>query len=93
MLIGLPTAGAGARAMVLERERQTFESNLKDLLRDRGKYVVIHQDDIIGTFDTYEDALKVGYMTAGLEPFLVKQILEKEPVVFLPPGARIPCPS
>jgi hypothetical protein len=79
--------------MVLERERKTFESNLKSLLRDKGKYVVIHHERIIGTFDTYPDALKVGYMTAGLEPFLVKQILEKEPVVFLPPGAKIPCPS
>lgn len=79
--------------MVLEQERNTFESNRKELLRDKGKYVLIHGDNVIGTFDTYEDALKTGYMQVGLEPFLVKQILEKEPVVFLPPGARIPCPS
>jgi hypothetical protein len=79
--------------MVLETERKTFESNLKTLLQDEGKFVVIHGEKIIGTFDTFDDALKVGYMTAGLQPFLVKQILRKEPVVFLPPGAKIPCPS
>jgi hypothetical protein len=39
-----------------------------------GRFVLIHDDQIVGTWDTYKDALTAGYQQFGLKPFLVKQI-------------------
>jgi hypothetical protein len=59
----------------LGKELELFESQKADLLRTaKGKYVLIHEDEIIGTFSKKEDALKKGYETYGNEPFLVKLI-------------------
>jgi hypothetical protein len=45
-----------------------------------GRYVLIHGDQVVDTFTSYDDALKEGYKQFGLKPFLVKQILTIEPV-------------
>ncbi len=60
--------------MALEKELATYRAKLPDLLQDEGKFVVIHGDTIEGTYDTYLDALKVGYSTCGLSPFMVKEV-------------------
>jgi hypothetical protein len=57
-----------------EKERLVAES--------AGKYVLIHGKGVIGTWDSYEDALKEGYKQFGLKPFLVKQIEAIEQVHF-----------
>jgi hypothetical protein len=49
-----------------EKERLVGES--------AGKYVLIHAQNVVGTWDSYEDALKEGYRQFGLEPFLIKHI-------------------
>jgi hypothetical protein len=60
--------------MALERELATYEAKLEELLAQEGKYVVIHGETVVGTWDTYEAALAAAYERCGLEPFLVKQI-------------------
>lgn len=60
--------------MALEVELETYENNLQGLLPDVGKQVVIRKKEILGIFDTYNDALKAGYDKCELEPFLVKKI-------------------
>jgi len=60
--------------MPLEKEQETFERELSRLLASAGKFVLIHGDDVTGIYDTYPDALKVGYERYGLTPFFVKQI-------------------
>lgn len=66
----------------LDREIKTYESNLPKLLAKQGKYVLIHGDDVVGTFDSYEDALNSGYERFALVPFLVKQIAPAERIAF-----------
>jgi hypothetical protein len=58
----------------LQKELATYRENLKSLLDNEGKFVLIHDSQIAGIFDTYADALKEGYQQFRLEPFLVKQI-------------------
>jgi hypothetical protein len=60
--------------MALEHELKTYESNVALWTDHAGKFVLIHEDEIVDFFAAYEDALKAGYQKFGLEPFLVKQI-------------------
>lgn len=60
--------------MALEKEQQTYDRELPRLLASSGKFVLIHEDVVAGTYDTYLDALKIGYDKYGLVPFMVKQI-------------------
>ena len=70
--------------MALEKELETYKRRLSELLGDEGKYVLIHGDDIIDVYGTYEDAIKEGYSRFKLSPFLVKQIQSIEQVQFIP---------
>ena len=68
----------------LKKELETYDKRRPELIGDsEGKFVLIHGEDVVGTWDTYEDALKAGYQQFGLAPFLVKQISGVEAVQFL----------
>ena len=60
--------------MALEKELATYKAKLPELKPQAGKFVLIHGDDVIDTYSSYDDALKVGYEKFGLAPFLVKLI-------------------
>jgi hypothetical protein len=77
--------------MALEKELATYERKLPELLPEEGKFVLIHGDDVAGTWDTYEDALKSGYEKFRLEPFLIKRIQWAETVHNFSRDMRI-CP-
>ena len=63
-------------------ELKTYETNKRELLAESsGKFVVIHENEIAGVWDTYEDALRAGYERFKLVPFLVKRITPIEPVL------------
>jgi hypothetical protein len=66
--------------MALEKELATYQAKLPELKQHEGKFVLIHGDQVVDTFSSYDDALKEGYKQFSLEPFLVKQILAIEPV-------------
>lgn len=66
----------------LERELETYQRELPNLLANEGKYVVIHDEEVLGFYGTYEDALQAGYEKYGLKPFLVKQIQAVERALF-----------
>jgi hypothetical protein len=59
---------------MFEQELAAYTAKLPEWEREAGKFAVIKGDRIEGVFDTYFDALKVGYDRFKLEPFLVKQI-------------------
>ena len=69
--------------MALEKELQTYKSKLPELKGSEGKFVLIHGDDLIDTFSSYEDAIKAGYARFSVQPFLVKQIQAIEQVQFV----------
>jgi hypothetical protein len=68
--------------MALEKEQAVYAKELQTLLLSEGKFVLIHGNEVAGIFDSYTDALKIGYEKFGLEPFLVKQIQAVERVQF-----------
>ena len=66
----------------LEREIKTSNEQLADLLQHEGKFVLIHDSEVAGVYDTYSDALKAGYEKFGLKPFLVKKIQAVEQIQY-----------
>jgi hypothetical protein len=62
-------------AGLLSREVAVYDDNRERLLAEAaGRWVVIAEGKVQGLWDTYEDALKHGYDTVGLAPFLVKKV-------------------
>ena len=66
--------------MALEKEMATYHAKLPELKEHEGKYVLIHDDQIVDFFAAYEDAIKAGYQQFQLGPFLVKQVSAIETV-------------
>jgi hypothetical protein len=79
--------------MALETELATYKNKLSELIagNNEGKFVLIHGDDVIDVYGTYEDAIKEGYAKFQLDPFLVKQIQALESIQFI--SRLIPCHS
>jgi hypothetical protein len=78
--------------MALEKELETYKSKLPELLANEGegKFALIHADQLVDVFGTYEDAIKDGYARFKLEPFLVKQIESIENIHFV--SRLLTCP-
>lgn len=63
--------------MALEREREYYESHKEDLLKHhKGQFAVIHEDQLLGTYTTFEEALTAGVDAYGTQPFLVQELTE-----------------
>jgi hypothetical protein len=69
--------------MALEKELATYQNKLPELKDHEGKFILIHGEDVIDFFSTYEDAIKAGYQQFKLEPFLVKQVHATEPIFYI----------
>lgn len=69
--------------MALETELATYKAKLNEWREHEGKFVLIHGTDVVEFFESYQDAIKVGYDKFKLEPFLVKQIHTVEVVQFV----------
>ena len=67
--------------MALEREIETYNRKLPELLADEGRYVVIHDEEIAGIRDDLAAALDLGYDRFGKEAFLARQISKTEKVL------------
>jgi hypothetical protein len=86
----LPTPGEEDRSpqdalAALAEEIATYCNSLPTLLREQpGQFVLIKGTEIVGTFPDRSAALRAGYRRFGIVPFLVRQIAEPEPVVYLP---------
>jgi len=64
--------------MALEREREYYESLKEDLLRHHeGQFAVIHADQLLGTYTTFDEALAAGVRAYGTQPFLIQEVAEK----------------
>lgn len=76
----------------LKREIATYNSRLSELVGSSlGKYVLIKGDSVEGVFDTYADALKIGYERFKLEPFMVKQVAPAERIQFFTRELDLSC--
>ena len=79
--------------MALEKEIETYKRELRNLLANAGKFVLIHEDNVSGTWGTYQDALQEGYRLFGVQPFLVKQIQPFDPVHHMTRDIKLVCRS
>ncbi|MCI0485916.1 MAG: DUF5678 domain-containing protein [Blastocatellia bacterium] len=62
---------------MLEKERQVFSDKHAELISQHpGQFIVIKDEEIIGAFNTIDDALAEGARRFGLQPFLVRQVTE-----------------
>jgi hypothetical protein len=70
---------------VLQEELETYRKHKPHLLQTAArKYVLIHKDQVVGTFDTEEDAVNQGYRKLGNVAFLVQRVEAIEKPWFLP---------
>jgi len=70
---------------MLEEELEYYERNLSDWLNHYpGKFVAVVGQDVLGFFDTIDDALQAGARQVGLGSFLVRRIQEVEENVSIP---------
>jgi hypothetical protein len=75
----------------LQKEIETYNAKLPELLPSLGKFVLIKDSAVEGIYDTYADALKIGYERFKLTPFLVKQIAPAEQVQFFTRELDLAC--
>ena len=62
---------------VLDSELKTYEQQRDHLLaKAEGKFVLIHDDQVVGVYESEMDAISQGYKQFGNVPFLVKEILK-----------------
>lgn len=67
--------------MPLEKELAFFAKLKMDLLKNHeGKFVLIRGEDLVGTYDSAENAYAEGVRRFGREPFLVKRVTAQEEV-------------
>jgi hypothetical protein len=70
---------------MLEQERQYFSEHLDEWLGSNpGKFVAINGQDVIGFFDTIDEALAEGSRRLGLQPFLVRRVQREREEVNIP---------
>lgn len=68
---------------VLRTELDFFEKHRKEWFEHHsGKLALIKGNTLHDFYDTYETALKVGYDTWGLVPFLIKEVRLEDPILF-----------
>jgi len=70
---------------MLDTERNFFDKHRDDLLRQYpGKFVVIKDEQLLGSYDTIQDALGAGARELGMVSFLVKRTDEPPQDVSIP---------
>jgi hypothetical protein len=71
--------------IALEQERVFFKNRQADWEKlYPGKFVLVQGQELIGVFDTAENAVSEGIRRFGLNPFLVRNVLEKEEELRIP---------
>ena len=61
-------------------EQKFFEKKKSELLKQAtNKFVLIKKEEILGVYDSAEDAYKDGLDKIGNKPMYIKQVTKKEP--------------
>lgn len=70
---------------MLDQERQYYLAHEADWSKTRsGKFVVVRGEEVVGFFDSLDEALRAGATRFGLAPFLVRRVGEGEQTVTVP---------
>jgi hypothetical protein len=61
--------------MALEKEIALYDSNLEEYTKYYlGKFIVIHDNEFIGAFDTFPNAAAEAVRRFGRGPYLIRQV-------------------
>lgn len=70
---------------LLEKEISFFEKNKQDYLsKYKDQFVLIKGEQFLGSYTTETEAYTAGVEKFGNEPFLIKQVIEKEEGISFP---------
>jgi hypothetical protein len=70
---------------MLENEMLYFNEHLSEWIVNRSdKFVLIKENDLIGFYNTFDEALAEGARRFGLVSFLVRQVTEKQNEINIP---------
>jgi hypothetical protein len=75
-----PSMLPGGAKATLAAELVTYRERLDELLRHEGQYVVIKGREIAGFCRNRRSAVEAAVAAYGPGPFLVKKVVEKEPI-------------
>ena len=74
----------------LKKELEWFDKHRAELLKEhRGKWAVVHNQDLFGVFDSFSEAASKGVEGTGSEKLLVMQVLEKDEPIDLSVNLRL----
>jgi hypothetical protein len=66
---------------MLEQERTLYDASIAVWAAQHpGKFVVVKLEDVVGFFDTIDEALAAGASKFGLQSFLVRRIGEQDAI-------------
>jgi hypothetical protein len=70
---------------VLAREWQTYKREMPRLLAEgqEGRFVLIKGDEVIGIWDTWQEAARTGRARFGMVPIMVHEIQAHERILHL----------
>ncbi len=75
-----------AMTQALKREQSTFDRLLPSLLSEEGRFALLKDEALAGTYDSYADALAEGYRQFGLSGFMVREIRQTPVIVHFSRG-------
>ncbi len=67
----------------LREETRTYEAHVAQWTEHEGQFVLIHGSDVIGFYESYEEALTAGYERFGVAAFFVREVRQQPPVQFV----------
>ncbi len=62
--------------VTFEQAVRTFDEHRPEWSGHLGKYVLIHGSTVVNFYSAYDDAIQAGYEKFGIEPFLVRRIVD-----------------
>ncbi len=84
-MVDSAVVSSGGISMTLEREQEFFSQVKDDLLKHHErKYALIYNAELISVWDSPESAYRDGIGRFGNVSFLIKHIVEEEPVETIP---------
>ena len=78
-----PAAKIAPKARASNKDLKFYREKLPEWGEHEGKYALIHDQQLVDFYTSYEDAIKIGYSKFGLAPFLVKRVQTLEQVQFI----------
>lgn len=70
---------------LLKQETEYYEAHKAALMKDHlNKFVLIHRDELVGAYESEEQAIREGAVRCGQEPFLVRRTGDDMPVLTAP---------